>query len=69
MVPRTWKSLRPLDLLSSLALGLCQLVVSGNRGQSEVGPYSRLSRPVSLLTQVGGLHIGALTVVSGAGAR
>ena len=42
------------------------MVVSGNRGQSEVGPYSRLSRPVSLLTQVGGLHIGALTVVSGA---
>ena len=69
MVPRTWKNLRPLDLLSALALGLYQLVVSVNRGQSEVGPHSRLSSPVSLLTQMRGLHTGAQAVVSGAGAR
>ena len=67
MVPRTWKNLRPLDLLSSLALRLA--VLSANRGQSEVGPHSRLSSSMSLLTQVGGLYTGAQTVVSGQGAR
>lgn len=66
-MPRTWKNLRPLDLLSSLALRLA--VLSADRGQSEVAPHSRLPSPVSLLTQVGGLHTGAQTVVSGQGAR